>query len=180
MGLLVNMFRPAVEALLLSPLLMCLACSPAGGNFPPHPTDAALEKNFREHRGEFEELLSMYAQDSQTVVAITHNLTRLDSNRDWPRPDAEIGISAERWNEYRRLFKLLDINEGVSRVPETGVLLFSVSSSGTALDSVTKGYAYSQRKLEPTTESLDQIPPNLLTGKPVYKRLEGNWYLYFW
>ncbi|HEV2705415.1 MAG TPA: hypothetical protein VGV59_05795 [Pyrinomonadaceae bacterium] len=84
------------------------------------------------------------------------------------------------WNEYKRSFQILHLQEGVSKLSNSDVLLFTVASRGTALESFTKGYAYSREELTPLSQSLDHIPSDLLTGKPVYKKLEGNWYLYYW
>jgi|SRR5207253_7033743 len=80
-----------------------------------HPTDNVLLDNFRAHEEDFNTLIKMANEDSH-VVRIASDFTWLDSNYNWPRPEAEPGFSKERWEKYRSLFKVLQLEEDTSAV----------------------------------------------------------------
>src|SRR5215475_5418079 len=67
-----------------------------------HRSDADLEERFKERRTEFDALLLMAQQDAH-MARVARDFTWLTTDVSWPREN--IGISAERWSEYRRLFR---------------------------------------------------------------------------
>ncbi len=145
-----------------------------------HPADVALEKIFRQHEAEFSRLVVMSRADSR-VMRIAPNFTWLTDNASWPRSGDELGFSQERWDEYRQLFRMLGLKDGLVRYADADLIYLFASSKGLVTGGSGKGYVYSERDLTPTTDSLDQVPPELLQSsvhKIVYKRIEPNWYLF--
>lgn len=146
---------------------------------PHHPSDATLEENFRKHRAGFNKLVDMSNADSK-LVRIASDFTWLENNAAWPRPESEIGFSEQRWNEYRQLFNELGLKHGLARREDIpGVLFFDVSATGMVTGGDAKGYAYSTEELSPLVNSLDHIDIEVKSLQPLYKRIEGDWYLYY-
>lgn len=148
-----------------------------------HPSDSDLEKTFYRHEPDFNKLVGMVKQDAH-VVRIAHDFTWLETNAAWPRPESELGFSKERWDEYRRLFNKLGLKEGVYRPEgyagaEGQVIFMPVSLTGLATGGDEKGYAYVMKKVSPLVDSLDNITIQVQSLVPVYKKLKGNWYLYY-
>lgn len=143
------------------------------------PSDAELEETFRNHEDDFNQLIEMSQVDSK-VIRIASNFTWLDDNLSYPRPESELGFSKERWDEYHQIFVKLGIKGGLIRYPDTGVILFFVSNKGLVTGGLAKGYAYSTKDLTPIYNSLDNFQPSASSSeKPVYKRLNKNWYLFY-
>jgi len=143
-----------------------------------HLPDEALIKRFYRYEKDFETLAQMAAEDSK-VTRIANDFTWLENNAAWPRPGSELGFSRERWENYRRLFNKLGIKGGISRKghPETIFLLSSTTGLATGGDE--KGYAYCGHEPTPLVDSLDSIPIEVKSLQQVYKRVKGNWYLYY-
>src|SRR5260370_11805118 len=76
-----------------------------------HSSDAALIRNFELHQQDFDKVIEMAKVDSH-VVRIAYDFTWLDTNYHWPRPESEIGLTKERWNEYKGMFSKLGLKEG--------------------------------------------------------------------
>ena len=88
-------------------------------------------------------------------------------------------ISEERLNEYRRLFKELKMDAGVHR-DRNGAVRLVASSAGVFISNSEKSYVYSNTELSPLVDSLDRVAQNDHGDQsPVYKKLYGNWYLYY-
>src|SRR6266478_6635535 len=85
-----------------------------------HPTDSVLEARFQQHEVEFALLVDMSHVDLK-VVRISPEFTWLDHNAAWPRSESELGFSKERWNEYRKLFKTLELDGGILQDTEGGI-----------------------------------------------------------
>lgn len=143
-----------------------------------HPSDEALEKTFQTHEAEFDKLIGM-VKENPKVVRIAHDFTWLDTNTAWPRPESELGFSKERWNEYRHLFRELKLKGGINR-PEhiDGVTFLMASTIGNVGGGSEKGYAYLTNVPSQLVESLDAVP-TLKEYMPVYRKLKGNWYIYY-
>ncbi|OLE53602.1 MAG: hypothetical protein AUG51_12090 [Acidobacteria bacterium 13_1_20CM_3_53_8] len=145
------------------------------------PSDSALTQNFLDHEAEFNKLLSM-ADENSDVVVIDSNFTLLKNRYVWPRPESELGFSRQRWDEYRSLFKRLNIMGTMRRSDMTGVLFFTAKIKSNELDDYEtelfeKGYVYSPGQLYPLAESLDNEDD--VWPETTYKKLKGNWYLYY-
>ncbi len=143
-----------------------------------HPTDSDLEVTFSKHEKDFDRLIQMSKTDSK-VIRIANTFTWLDDNVSWPRPDSELGFSKERWDEYNRIFSELDLDAGLLQYPNAGVFYLIASSGGLVTGGSAKGYAYSEHDLSPIYDSLDNFVGHNTHGKPVYKKLTTNWYLYY-
>jgi hypothetical protein len=95
-----------LAALLLAPLL------PACGASTQLESEETLRARFRDNDAVFEQLLGLFAEDSH-LVRVALEFTRLTTEWSWPRKD--VGLSPERWDLYRRLFKEAGIVDGVER-----------------------------------------------------------------
>jgi hypothetical protein len=173
-GTVVAIFRKRVpQPLSFGILLMCLTgCGLI--------SDSKLEQKFRSHSADFDQLVKMFEED-QRIVIIRPNLTTLDNDSSWPRKD--IGISVERWNQYRKLFKELGLSQGLERRNDYSAILLVADGSGPVTASSYKGYAYSERPVSPSLNSLDAkwLPPSVYDKKGhaiVFKPIAKNWYLY--
>ena len=157
-----------------------IAVTVACGLFGSHPSDARLERVFVQRRSDFETLASMAEQEPE-VVRIARDFTWLKDNAAWPRPDSLLGLSHERWDQYRHLFLVLGLDAGVAYCgpSDAGVLLLIASAKGLMIAGSEKGYAFSRKPLECIEESLDAKPKGSVSGIPTFKHLDGNWYLYF-
>ena len=163
--------------LLLIVLLLGAWWSPLVNDRAKHSSDSALEQVFRQHESEFNQLISMSNADAK-VVRIAPGFTWLDSTVAWPRPEAELGFSKERWDEYRQLFKRLGIREGLARDKDGLTIEFIASSGGLLTNGSGKGYIYSTKDMNPLYDSLDNALPT--DGKHIYKQLKRNWYLFYY
>lgn len=127
---------------------------------PGFPTDAEMESIYFENQDDFEKLRQMSNRDS--------NVTRIDY---LPQQYVPRELSYERWTEYRNIFKKLHLDKGLS-IGNSNHLYLNVY-----LDRGQKGYVYSEDKLEPIVESLDDN--SILLKQPViYKKLGDKWYIY--
>jgi hypothetical protein len=144
-----------------------------------HPSDAVLGRRLVEHHAEFDSLVSMAQIDSH-VTRIAQDFTWLDSSAAWPRPNDRLGFSQERWNDYRRRFRSLGLDLGITRTEdEPGVVFLDVSGVGMVTGGASKGYAYSLRPLTPIVASLDDPDTGGRKNGRLYKPLGGQWYIYY-
>lgn len=143
-----------------------------------HPEDSVLAQHFREHREQFQSLIKMFDEDA-SLYKIAWDFTLLADDRSWPRPTDRLGVSEQRWREYRRLFRALGLSGGISRPsPDSAMIVLVSSEIGTLSDGSEKGYAYSCEPLSPTTERLPSRPYNMVPGLAQFVPLDGCWYLY--
>jgi hypothetical protein len=147
---------------------------------PSHPSDEQLIQNFQRHEAEFNMLVEMSNQDSH-VQRIASDFTWLQDNTGWPRPESELGFSRQRWDEYRRLFKELKIPGGLVRDPKPRptTVMFFASSYGLVTGGSSKGYIYATEEQSPIVDSHELEQADMKNRHSVYKRLKGNWYIYY-
>jgi hypothetical protein len=144
-----------------------------------HPSDAILERRLLNQRAEFDSLVSM-AQMDPHVIRIARDFTWLDTDVSWPRPTDRLGFSEQRWDDYRRRFRGLGLDLGITRTEdEPGVVFLDASGVGMVTGGAGKGYAYSVRPLAPVVASLDDPDTGGLGHGRLYKALGGPWYLYY-
>jgi len=154
-----------------------IVVTPLSGYDKKHPSDPELERVFRDHQTDFNQLITMSNMDSK-VVRIAPTFTWLEDNARWPRPETELGFSVQRWDEYREMFKRLGLKQGIARDEDGRTIEFIASSTGLLTGGSGKGYVYSTKELSPIYESLDDLEP---TGKYVYKKLQPpHWYLFYY
>src|SRR6202008_408919 len=85
----------------------------------PHAPDSELSKNFFDHEDRFNQLVKMATEDSALYIRTSY--VCLKNNHDWPpyvylyedepwpKTEAELKFSTRRWNEYRSLFRDLNV-----------------------------------------------------------------------
>jgi hypothetical protein len=146
----------------------------------PLPTDGQLALVFRENKALFERLVGMVQSDAN-MVRIDPSFTWTTHSVAWPRPERELGIAKERWDEYRRIFALLRLKQGVLRRPddEPAVIYFIADSKGLVVAGSMKGYSWSEASLSPRCKSLDVPPRSSSEEGRCFKPIAKNWYLYY-
>jgi hypothetical protein len=151
--------------------ILAFAVCSCGG----HPSDAQLTDRFKDKKADFETLARMFEVDTH-LSRVAPKFTWLVTDVSWPR--ANIGLPAERWTEYRRLFDETGTKEGLLRPENSKIVYFIASAGGMVTGGSEKGYAFSNQPLQPILWSLDGKPP-LESGIPGYKVLDPQWYLYY-
>src|ERR1043165_4338970 len=141
----------------------------------PHPSDKYLEQTFVAHEADFNRLVEMCNTDAH-VIRIAPDFTWLDNNAAWPRPVSQLGFSNQRWDEYRSLFSKLGLTAGVLNYQPDSVMLLA-STRGLVTGGSSKGYAYSLMQPEVIVASLANA--TFSKSRIAYKRLKGNWYLFY-
>ena len=145
----------------------------------PHPSDDSLIKNFQRHEADFDLLARMSREDSD-LIRIAPDFTWTQKSAAWPRPESELGFSRQRWDEYRSLFRKLDLESGnLNYQPD--LVLFLASTKGLVTGGSSKGYAYSVKEPPLMGQNLDNYSfkdskKDMNIG---YRKLKGNWYLYY-
>jgi hypothetical protein len=137
-------------------------------------SDDEMIKNFQNNEADFEKLRQMATEDSE-VMRIGYDFTWLKDDVSFPRPKSEKDLSEERWNEYRSLFKKLNLKDGIINYENQKILFFM--SKG-------KDYVYSVEEPSAIFNSLDKSNfdrPEFKgkSRKIQYRKLKDNWYLYF-
>jgi len=133
-----------------------------------------MRKHWKEHRAELDELVRMSNEDfaAQQVTRITPLFVWRSDNWLWPRPEAEWGLTAARWEQYKTRFARLKLPGGLDRAGAThAAILLAVRGTGVAGGGDEYGYLWSARR-PVTVDAKGQT----FTTKP----LEDNWYLYRW
>lgn len=143
------------------------------------PSDSELRASYRKHRAELQQLADMFAADQNLVRVAPGFVWRID-DFSWPRPVEKLGISVDRWEDYRRRFRAAGVHDGIGRGSSeySSCTFLIVDTTGALLRGHTKGFAVCTTvpaRLELSTELL---PANLKKGETVFKPLEGNWYLF--
>ncbi len=88
-------------------------------------------------------------------------------------------VCQKKDSEYRRLFRELEIEAGMHRDGASTVRLIA-SSKGLLMANSEKSYVYSSVEPSPLVESLDAvIRKDGGDQAPVFKKVRGNWYLYY-
>lgn len=139
-----------------------------------HLPDADLIRRFHEQRNDFELLLSMVQHDK--------GLQRVDDTWTSPERPSEIGVSADRIAEYRRLFARLGVPRGFDAFQASKRIIFLVSTQGLSVTGTAKGYAYlvaPPESPELLLPSLDDCTQGRRESFTAYRHIQGGWYLYF-
>jgi hypothetical protein len=155
-------------------LLLVLACDDS-----PHPSDASLEENFYKHEANFNVLAQMAIEDAG-MIRIAPGFTWHKESADGKESKAKYGFSDARWNEYKQLFPKLGKNNGILNY-QPDLILVLASSRGMVTGGSLKGYAYSPKEPSPLVDSLENLDfrDSKKDINTVYKRLKGNWYLFY-
>jgi hypothetical protein len=105
-------------------------------------------------------------------------LTRVDFDFTRPNNAQSVGITDQRLNQYRRMFRNLNLAGGVGADWQAGkevkeTVWFSASAPGPGKSSQ-KHYLYMNKVPELTIDNLDDPQ----SKQRPYRHIEGNWYLY--
>ena len=134
-------------------------------------SDAWMRQHLAEHRADFERLVRMANEDYDRtqVIRIAYDFTRTESTWAWPRPQSEWGLTNDRWEEYRTLFKRLSLPSGLERVG--GGVQFTVYGFGMAGEGREYGFLWRETP-----------PAQIKTRREEYttKPFDKNWYRYEW
>jgi hypothetical protein len=134
--------------------------------------DARLREVFYANPEDFRKLASMSQQD-HAIIRIRSDLTLMQTESGVKE---NVGLSVDRWQEYRVLFKKLGVSEGLARDESyPSAVLFYAHCEGSAIDADCKGFAYSVKPLSPTATSLDSPSEGY-----VFEQLSPDWYLFRW
>jgi hypothetical protein len=147
------------------------------------PSDEVLTKQFNKHRGELETLVSMTRQDS-IVSLIAYDFIERRDTVSWPRPRSEWGITENRWNEYRNLFRKIGLGRELIK-DEQGDIYFVFHSDGSVVTGSSKGLVYcpttvaTASRYLPCTEQRDSGKSEDEKGNgSEYRRLADRWFIY--
>jgi hypothetical protein len=142
-----------------------------GSRVAPHPSDREMEQRLIAHEAEFNRLIDMLFEDKEIAI--------IDYDYVFPEQGSSITISNERLREYRSLFRKIGLDVGAARDNPNTIRLVA-SRKGLFLPRSEKSYVYSKIEPTPLVDSLDEIAKeNSGKHSPVYRRLKGNWYLYY-
>src|SRR5687767_4467263 len=106
-------------------------------------SDTWMREHLVRHRAEFDRLVQMSNEDygASAVIRISSDFTRLKGNWAWPRPERNWGIPKTRWDEYRALFRALQLPSGLERVGE-GYQQVQLMVHGVGVASEGREYGY--------------------------------------
>lgn len=105
----------------------------------------------------------------------------------WPRPESEWGISAKRWDDYRRIFTQAHLNDGLSRGEKSSDIAIGVWSWGIVPAEIivdyihcgppTHGSAHTERACIERKESGNGFYGPSKSFGYRYKKLTDDWYI---
>lgn len=162
------MFR-YTSLILFLPFFLAVVLS-GGCGASLHPTDAELEQILKSHQSDFNRLIQMLNEDADIV--------RLDEKFVFLTEGSTREVPQERLAVYRSVFAKLGLERGFQR--DNNNALRFIASSGGFFSTSEKSYIYSPTQLTPLVDSLDTvIERDHGDQKPVFKKLHGDWYLYY-
>lgn len=144
-------------------------------NRSPHYSDETLTEVFQKNKTDFD-LLARMAQEDANMIRIADDFTWTKDSAAFPRPESEMGITKERWDDYKKLFVKLGLKAGILNYqPEK--IYFTSTTEGLLTGGSSKGFAFMIENTEIVFNSLDNF--EFKSSGYAYKKLEGNWYLYY-
>jgi hypothetical protein len=145
------------------------------------PSDTSLRSQFESHRSEFDALARM-AQEDADGIRITHNFETLANHRGWARPEPKREMTREKWDEYRRLFRQVELS-GLDK-DKVGNVYF-VAHATDFVARATKGFVHcfnsgaGDKTFLPCVEQRDRGQIGDAGDKGYsYRRLAQNWYIF--
>jgi hypothetical protein len=144
------------------------------------PSDAALERRFYAHKAELEQIVRMMEQDTQ-MGGIAEDFTVNDDEEEHPM--RERGISDQRWNEYREIFRRAGVPMGTVR--QDGDIEILAWAAGLAIAGTSLSYLHCGKSSAAIASIYPACRERRESGKIQendvlirYKRIEGDWYIY--
>jgi hypothetical protein len=129
------------------------------------PTDQALEANFKANQQKLDTLVEISRVDK--LVRLTNG---------------QRAVSKEQDQKVRALVREIGLQGDILQetTPGSTTTMYLTSwSGGLMTNGARKGYVYSDTELTPVVASLDDVNSWPKGSKVIYKKLEGNWYLFF-
>lgn len=149
------------------------------------PSDASLQRRFYKHRADYEQLVSMMSEDvlmDRIAADFTH---RDDDLNDWVGPKSPWIFSAQRWNQYREIFRRAAVPEGTSRDASDDIEIIAWTA-GLAIAGESLSYVHCGKNRSTDLEKaylpcIERKETGEFHENDVlirYKRIEGDWYIY--
>ncbi len=139
------------------------------------PSDAAMLRHFERHESTFVALAQMASADK--------GLDRVDDNWTMPADTRSVGVSPERLAQYRRMLGEVGTPRGFHagrRSDGDDGIDFLYWLEGSAVsDDIDKGFAYRTTPPVTVVPTLDGIHPMSRNGFVAYRRIHGNWYIFY-
>ncbi len=166
----------AVVAMLATALLFLMwSCQP--------PTVGSLASRFAGKRPDLEKILAMSDQDAQLAVIDPSWLMKFDGP-ELLGYSPESGISAERWDEYRRVFRRIGATQGIRRSAPKGDAFIIIKSFGILANGISSGYLYcaprAQHQYAPCSSAEQQGKHPYSPGDEAYEfiKVTDRWFAY--
>jgi hypothetical protein len=148
--------------------------------FFPHrspPREAQVIGNFEAHRAAFERLRDMLVEDKDLVRVADRGVLTTKTIASRKPPAADFPLN--RYNEYLSLFKeagAAGAYRDRGNPPENvGVVVYA---SGFAGDTRHMNVCWLLHEPENQVSSLDDFYKTPIPRRPVYRHIEGKWYLW--
>lgn len=157
-------------------LLMIVGCLRLTAHFfgeEEHRSAKTMSQTFRSHRPGFERLVAMIREDSRK------GLERVDHDWTWPENPSSIGVSIERLDEYRRLFRGLGLSRGFSAFNKGIRIELIASSQGLTSAGSSKGYVHCTHPPGLVVKDLDSYRSPDGRSFVAHQQIEGAWYMYY-
>lgn len=145
------------------------------GSYGCHPTDRQLIAGFERHRADYYQLAALAEQDRH-LGRVSRTWYETQGGDYHYAPEAGL-LSEERWSRYRRLFDVLQLEEGV--LIGDGRTWFLRSCFGLSVSGSTKGIAYMPRPT-PGCGNADYGPSDVGFEDTCYRHISGKWYWFLW
>lgn len=149
-------------------ICMTLLIAISGCCGPPEPT---LVDQFHEHRSSLEELRSMFSEDAHLVRVAWDFTVVAEEFRDG-HPPGWSGLSEDRWDSYRALFRRAELEGGIVRRDEG--IFFAADPCGLVFSGRVHGFAY----LQEPPKALSVLGDDLGLDGTEYVPIDGRWYLF--
>ena len=158
-----------------------------------HPSDSELIRNFNDHKDAFDELIRMFQAD-RNLGRVGAGFTRSsgffekcksaeNENETEVIKDTwngkTIDISRKKYDDYQKRFADLGLTAGIEGYCEKELIHLYVSTRGLSVTGSTKGYAYLAKPPQTLVEDLDSYWSEDRRSFTAYRKIDGNWYLYF-
>jgi|GEM_PF-1421325 len=146
------------------------------------PSDTTLTSQFQSHRSELDALARM-SQEDANGIRITGTFKSLENDWGWARPKSKRGITREKWNEYQRLFREVDLS-GLDK-DKVGNVYLVAHATDLITGGATKGFVHCinfgdpSKTFLPCVEQRDRGQVEEAGAKGYsYRKLGENWYIF--
>jgi hypothetical protein len=146
------------------------------------PSDAILQSQFQNHHSELDALARMSQEDAHGI-RITDSFQRLENDWGWAKPKSKRGITRDKYNEYQRLFREIQLS-GFDK-DKVGNVYFIAHVTAFVAGGTTKGFVHCtnfgarDNMFLPCAEQGDRGQLEKAGAKGYsYRKLGKNWYIF--